>query len=420
MVILSENDYLDVKLNSLVADYDIDTLINLYQPIIGYTAVSIYLTFIVESRNQRMTSMITHNQLLNKLQIASSSFISERKKLEALGLIKTKLEVVNRTKIYHYSVFAPKTPFGFFDDVLLFAYLIKAVGTTDANRLKALYCINDEQSEGEDISAKFGDVFKVNFDDPEFAQTLEKNTSVNRRGAKINSGFDYDKFFVALSEISQIQKIGFTKSDMKEIDRIATLNSSSEKEAAAAVARIYDHSAPKGKRINFDKLAWQLQNQSKILTEKNDNQSNKTDNQSKPIKNPFGEKLNLLENCSPKDYLSLLQNGVPAATTDMLVVNKISKKFGFSNGVINVLIEYVLNINNNVLSDIVCEKYAAALSRTGVKTTIEAMEYLSKLNKTRADYKKKIEKQEAEQSANKEKKKKMNELMNEVVSLNDK
>ena len=44
MIVLTEKDYLEAKLNSLIADYDKDTLINLYQPIVGYEAVAIYLT----------------------------------------------------------------------------------------------------------------------------------------------------------------------------------------------------------------------------------------------------------------------------------------------------------------------------------------------------------------------------------------
>ena len=43
MVILSENDMFEVKITSLLADYDRETITNLYQPIIGYTALAIYL-----------------------------------------------------------------------------------------------------------------------------------------------------------------------------------------------------------------------------------------------------------------------------------------------------------------------------------------------------------------------------------------
>ena len=45
MVILSESDMFEVKITSLLADYDRETITNLYQPIIGYTALAIYFSF---------------------------------------------------------------------------------------------------------------------------------------------------------------------------------------------------------------------------------------------------------------------------------------------------------------------------------------------------------------------------------------
>ena len=54
MVILSENDYLDVKLKSLIADYDSETISNLYQPIIGYAALAVYFTLVSETKNQKV------------------------------------------------------------------------------------------------------------------------------------------------------------------------------------------------------------------------------------------------------------------------------------------------------------------------------------------------------------------------------
>ena len=141
MVILSENDYLDVKLNSLIADYDIETLSNLYQPIIGYAALSIYLTLVAESKNQKITSVCTHNQILNRLQMSPGDFIEARKKLEGVGLLRTILESETNIKMYHYQIYAPKTPYGFFDDTLLYGMLIKALGDVDANRFKRIYII---------------------------------------------------------------------------------------------------------------------------------------------------------------------------------------------------------------------------------------------------------------------------------------
>ena len=378
MVILSENDYLDVKLNSLIADYDSETLSNLYQPIIGYAALAVYFTLVAEAKNQKITSIISHNQLLNRLQIATGDFISARKKLEGVGLLRTFLEENPGMKIYHYQLFAPKTPAKFFDDTLLFGMLIKAVGDSDANRFKTIYQSQSGEEEGKDISASFIEVFQPNFDDPAFMKALKSPNAIGRRAGKINSEFNYDLFFQTLSEISQIKEDAFTKKDMKEIERLATLNGISEEEAANAVASIYDPYAGRGKHIDFAKLARIFQEQtdySYLLTKKNGRSPNRNSGSSE-----LAGKINIMETRSPKEFLALLQNGTQPAPSDLRIVDDLSRKFNLNNSVINAIIDFVLTTNNNVLSRALCEKIAASLAREGITTTIDAMNYLKKVS----------------------------------------
>ena len=128
MVILSNSDMFDIKVSSLLADYDRETITNLYQPIIGYTALAVYFTFWREAKNQKIISLSSHEQLFLRMKIAPGDFIEARKLLEAVGLVKTRLEKVNGFSIYHYQLFAPKTPSKFFDDTLLYGLFIQNLG----------------------------------------------------------------------------------------------------------------------------------------------------------------------------------------------------------------------------------------------------------------------------------------------------
>lgn len=379
MVILSENDYLEVKLNSLIADYDVDTLTNLYQPIIGYAALSIYFTFWSEAKNQKVTHICSHNQLFNRLQIAPGDFIEARKHLEAVGLLRTVLEKNSNTRIYHYELFAPKTPYSFFDDTLLFGMLIKAIGDTDANRFKTIYNFQKEEQEGSDISASFVDVFQPDFDDPAFMKAMQGSSAIGRRHGKINSEFNYDLFFETLGEISQIQQDAFTKKDMKEIERLATLNGVSEHDAAEAVAGIYDAQAGRGKHVDFVKLTKIFQERSdySYLLSKKVNKGRNTNSGSTEL----AGKINIMETNSPKRFLALLQNGSQPASSDLKIVDDLSKKFHLTNPVINAVIDYVLSTNDNILSRALCEKIGASLAREGVTTTIDAMNYLKRVRR---------------------------------------
>ena len=105
MVILSKADMFDVKISSLLADYDRETITNLYQPIIGYTALAVYFTFWSEGKNQKIISLSSHEQILLRMRIATGEFIEARKVLEAVGLLKTRLEKVREFSIYHYELF---------------------------------------------------------------------------------------------------------------------------------------------------------------------------------------------------------------------------------------------------------------------------------------------------------------------------
>ena len=71
MIILSPNDIFYAKRKSLIADYDKETIFNLYQPLIGALASALYLTLIYEAKNQKITSVTTPEQLLIRMQVTT-------------------------------------------------------------------------------------------------------------------------------------------------------------------------------------------------------------------------------------------------------------------------------------------------------------------------------------------------------------
>ena len=393
MLILKDEDYLEVNANSLVADYDRQTLTNLYQPIIGYKAVGLYLTLLTEVDNQKINPIISHGSLFNRMQITAGDFIDCRKLLEAVGLLKTYVTKLKDNRLYQYELYAPKTPKLFFDNTLLFGLLIKCVGEADANKLKSVYSLN-RKPEGEDITASFIEVFSPDLDDPAFRKAMESSGSgvITRQSAKLNSGFSYELFSTYITEHSQINPESFSKEDMKEIERLATLYGVSEESAAEAVIRIYEPKAPKGKKINFEELTEIFMDETHyhFLTRRGGGKINGRVSGNSDL----ARKINLMERLSPKDFLTALQNGTRPAPSDLKLINDLSAKYNLPNCVINALIDYVLKVNNNVLSRAYAEKVAASLAREGITTTVDAMNYLKKTSGK--GKKKKIEKIEVE------------------------
>lgn len=374
MIVLSEKDYLEVKFASLIGDYDRDTLVNLYQPLIGYEATASYLTLWSEANNQRLSPMISHGQLLRHMRITVNKFIDARKSLEATGLLKTYITKCGDFNIYRYELYAPKDPWNFFGNALLFGLLIQAIGESEANRMKSLYKLDINEDKGEDISSSFMEVFHPDFEDPAFMRALSNDGAVKGRVvAKITSEFSYEKFFEELAKVSQITESSFSKKDMKEIERLATLNGINEETAANDVANIYDVTAGKGHHIDFQELAKMFQNETNynyLMSKKRSNKPNFVSGTS-----DLSEKINLMEMSTPKDYLSILQGGSMPASADLKIIEFLSKNFQLNNGVINAIIDFVLTSNNNVLSRAYAEKVAASVARSNIETTVDAMNY---------------------------------------------
>lgn len=376
MVILSKADMFDVKISSLLADYDRETITNLYQPIIGYTALAVYFTFWSEGKNQKIISLSSHEQILLRMRIATGEFIEARKILEAVGLLKTRLEKVREFSIYHYELFAPKTPNKFFNDTLLYGLLIQNIGENEASRIKRIYQTSQNESQGEDISSSFNDVFHPNFEDAAFLQATNKvSDTIGRRKSKIDTEFSYEKFFDTLSSISQLTDKSFTKNEIKEIERLATLYGMSAEITAEKVVNAFSLEKSRGSRVDFVQLNEDMKNEINFGS-----RTRKRRNSKKNLvvgEEGLAAKVKYFESANPKDVLSVLQNGTKPAAADLNIVRILANDYKLTNAVINVIIDFVLQMNNNVLSRYSVEKIASSISREDIVTAVDAMEYLN-------------------------------------------
>ena len=380
MVFVQNSDMFQTRLVTLIADYDRETLTNLYQPLVGHTAIALYFTLWSEASVQKITGMNKHDNLLARMQLATGDFIKARKALEAVGLIKTTVEPIDGGQIFYYDLYAPKTPNDFLNDTLLFGLLIKFIGEVDANKVKKYYLVKESNNPGENISATFSEVFHPNFEDPVFLKAISSDMAQGRNRAKIKTEFSYETFINELKNISQINEKAFTKADLAEIARLCTLYSVKEDAAANIVANFYNPSLEKGKRLDFVNITKAFQEETNYAYLSSSKFSSTRPNLVSSS-GALASKINMMETISPKDFLTVLQNGSQPALPDLRLVDGISKKFKLPNCVINAIIDFVLTTNNNVLSRPYCEKIAASLAREGITTTVDAMNYLKKITR---------------------------------------
>ena len=383
MKVLANQDFLEVRLASLIADFDRDTLSNLYQPMIGYEGLALYMTLWSEANNEKVSPLCTHEQIFLRMRIPAGAFVEARKYLEATGLLKTFIAQGQDFKIYHYELYAPKSPRGFFDDALLYGMLIKSIGESNATRLKNIYLVEPKQDYGEEITAKFAEVYHPHFNDNAFIRAAEEESEVKgRNSGKIKGQFSYEAFFKSLGEISQISENAFSKEEMKEIERVAMLNGVSEETTASIIAKIYDPNRPKGDRFDSKKFSSMMQ---KVTDAKRGFRQNFEENRGESNKvggaTDLAKKINDMETIPPRYYLSILQGGTKPASADLRIIDDLSKNYGLPNPVINAVVDYVLQRCDNVLNRLYAEKVAASLVRENICTAVDAMNYLKKVDK---------------------------------------
>ena len=367
---VSKNDFYEIRVASLITNLDRDSLLELYQPIIGARAASLYLTLSTQKKSPDGGSIFKTNQLLRNMQLTSAEFIEARHYLEAVGLIRTYEADQEDVRCYIYVIYSPKSPKAFFEDVLFSGLLIQSVGEKEAKKLANKWKVNlTIPEEYHEVSASFVDVYNLNYDDPSFRKDFGSQI-LGRDHGRAQLTFSYDLFFSYIKDGSSIDIDVFKKKDMKEIARLATLFGIDEKWMAQIIIDEYTPDSV----IHFDfknikQTCEDMIRYSILKPKKQPNISSDT---------LIAQKIELFNSYSPAQYLSLKQNGTKPIISDLNIVNSLSQNFGFSTGVINVIVDYVLEKNNNVLSKNYVEKIAASVAREGLNTTVDVMNFLKR------------------------------------------
>ena len=410
---VSKNDFYEIRVASLITNLDRDSLLELYQPIIGARAASLYLTLSTQKKSPDGGSLFKTDQLLRSMQLTSAEFIAARHFLEAVGLIRTYEASQEDVRCYLYVIYSPKSPKAFFEDVLFSGLLIQSVGEKEAKKLANKWKVNlTIPEEYHEVSASFVDVYKLNYDDPSFRKDFGSQI-LGRDHGRAQLTFSYDLFFTFIKENSSIDISIFKKKDMKEISRLGTLFGLNEKSMAYIVI---DEYIPEGQNhFNFENIRNKCEQEIRFSQVKNVEKSKVSGD------SELARKIQLMEETAPAKYLQYLQQGTKPARSDLAIVDALSKDYGFGNGIINVIVEYVLYKNKNVLSKNYAEKIAASLARERVQTTVDAMNYLKKLS-VKAPVKRKTSVNEIkEENSGEISLDEMNDLLNELeVSKNAK
>lgn len=109
----------------------------LYQPLIGHSACSLYLSFYAELDQISLTKAFSLHSRLTKITGLSLVEIKEAcLKLEAIGLLAKYKKDVENKRVYLYALKTPLTPTKFFNHAVLGKLLLQRLGKEELYRTK--------------------------------------------------------------------------------------------------------------------------------------------------------------------------------------------------------------------------------------------------------------------------------------------
>ena len=371
-----------VRNATILRKEDQDILVKLYEPLIGSTAISLYFTFWSDLDILNiMSTERTHHNLMSCKRLKLEDILEAREKLEGIGLIKTYFKKGD-VNSYVYELYSPLEPNEFFDNPILSTTLESNVGKREVNRLIKYFMIPSANLEGyENITSKFSDVFDSvsNYSLGDISDIRRvKNLEVS-----VDEKIDLNSILSAIpSEILNKKSIS---SEIKSlIYKLSFIYNLDEDELLELIRNSIDERRVIDKkllRLNcHNYYAFENKNSSpSIVYKKNPEylRNSVSDNSKK------SKMIYTFENSSPYDFLSGKNRGVRPSEGDLKLIETLIVDYELSPSVVNVLIDYVLRINDNKLTKNFVLTIANQWKRYNIKTAIEAMNLCKKENSSK-------------------------------------
>ena len=389
MEYINNYDFYEIRFGSILSDSDRKVLISLYQPIVGAGAIALYFKLWSDAETDREQGFYSVDKLLNSMQITSSELLFQRRHLEALGLIKTYQKQLNDQKrCFMLCLYSPKQPKEFFDDPFFNGILTKYIGEKEVQKIAALYKMKVDAKDYTEVTATFGEVFLNDINSISFSGSKKLGNLKGKITGNIYTRFEGEKFVSILVNQYHLSKDFLSKDEIEHLAKIASIYGIDEETAAKYIEYYCDYTLKYGSRMNVYKLTETFKN----VNEYSKVMPNKIKNTTKNISDgKYADLIKLMEDTPAIKYLSYLQNNIAPSQADLELIEYLATNYNLSNGVINALISYTLEVKNNTLPRKYVEKVAASLVREGVMSVIEALNYLNKVNKSNKKLKKEKE-----------------------------
>lgn len=357
---------------SLLNENDRNLIVMLYQPLIGSIAVSLYLTlWSYLDKSLIISNEWTHQQLSSSIKLNIEAIIEAREKLEAIGLLKTyvKKGFLNN---YIYELYSPLSAYEFFSNPILTTTLYNQIGKEEYQKIVDYFKVPKINLTGyDDITKNFTDVFEITSSSP-MTHIIEDVKKASKRSLSFVSKIDLENILGMIPD-DLLNQRSINKELKDLIYKLALVYDFNDDE----VQDLIRNSLTDKKTIDRNLLRknarsyHQFENSGKLP-------SLVYRNQPEYLRKAQGDTSNrakmiyAFETTSPYDYL-LSKTKCPLTKNDKIILELLLVDFNLMPGVVNVLIDYVLKINQNKLTKGFVEAIASQWKRSNIETVEEAM-----------------------------------------------
>lgn len=378
MILLPADSYVIIN-KSIITEIDKKIITDLYQPIIGHDSVALYYTLLNDlEKNSVISKLYNHHHLISIMQISLAEVKIAREKLEAVGLLKTYLKK-DHINNFIYVLYSPMSANEFLNHPILSVVLYNNVGKKEYSSIIDNYKIpRVNLKDYEDITVNFDDVFAT-----VPASSFIENTDLQKRNTnnfKFSNNIDIELLFSNLNGI--VSEKVFNKDLINLISNLSYIYNLD----TVTMGDLIKANIKQNGSIDKDSLRKSCRNYYQF-----DNNGNlpKLIYQKQPdyLKTPSGDTskkammIYTFENANPYQFLKSKYKDGKVVERDLRLLESLLVDLKLTPGVVNVLIDYVLKINNQKLNKNYIETIASQWKRLGIETVEEAMKACKKEHK---------------------------------------
>ena len=330
------------------------SLTNFYLPLIGKDSLSLYLCLYTDSVYNNINPI---NKLFNGLGMYENTFMESLHNLEEYNLIKSYKKNSDDREIYIFSVLMPLTTYEFCKDDIYSRLLLKRIGKENYQLIKSIITPVVNKKEYTEITKAF-DISKT-IDYSQYDDEMYKLYNQKEPNDKVDDSFNINKFMSMCDDFTYPFKAR-TLENNALIKKYADIYGISYNEMQKFVLNASDYKPMQvnGELIYFSK--------NKFLSQINKYRPNVIYNED-PYK------------MLPMHFLQTLQQDGNIPYAEREIIEYLSTSLKFSNEIVNCIVEFVLNNNNNKLILSYVISLASPLKKFNVKSYDEAKEKLTQI-----------------------------------------